>query len=185
MGLTREEIDSGILEYIATGSPRAVEKKLGRKPGFGNRFITNDIVVSRIGYLKKASYVEVNEPVATFAEVEKVLSDHMRGVGDEEEIAKIEDLVDEIQNTFDAASTRVKIADLKLKQKKVRIGAAETLARIHGAFDPKGTGAEDAAAIAKQVIAGLKKSGVKPSYLAEILSKKEVIDVVAEPTESD
>lgn len=139
--------------------------------------------MSRIGYLKKSAQIQAPEPVATFAEVEKVLSDHMRGVGDEEEISKIEDLIDDIQSPFDAATTRVKVADIRLKQKKVKVAAAETLARIHGAFDPKGTGAEDAASIAKQVIAGLKKSGVKPSDLADILAPRhKIIDV--EPVSS-
>lgn len=104
----------------------------------------------------------------------------MRGAGDDEEIQKIEDIVEEIQNPFDAASTRVKIADIKLKQKKVRIAAAETLARIHGAFDPKGTGAEDTSAVVKNIIAGLKKSGIRPSDFAGMLRKPEIIDVKSE-----
>ena len=104
----------------------------------------------------------------------------MRGVGDDEEIQKIEDLMENIQSPFDAASTRIKIADIKLKQKKVKISAAETLARIHGAFDPKGTGTEDTADVVKNIIAGLKKSGVKPSDFVALLRKQEIIDVKPE-----
>ena len=107
----------------------------------------------------------------------------MRGAGDDEEIQKIEDVIEDIQNPFDAATTRVKIADLRIKQKKVRISAAETLARIHGAFDPKGTGTEDTAAVVKNIIAGLKKSGVKPSDFAGMLRKPEIIDVKSERIE--
>lgn len=120
--------------------------------------------------------------MATFAEVEKVLSETMRGSDDDAEIQKIEDVLQEIQSPIDATTARVKVADIKLKQKKVRIAAAETLARIHGAFDPKGTGAEDTADVVKKIIAGLKKSGVKPRDFMELLQKEkpQIIDVESE-----
>jgi ribosomal protein S16 len=106
----------------------------------------------------------------------------MRGVGDQEELDKIEDAIDDLGNPADIANTRLKAADLKLKQKKISIASAETIARIHGAFDPKGTGAEDSASIVKRIVQGMKKSGVKPSDLAEMLAKKtDVIDVESEP----
>lgn len=106
----------------------------------------------------------------------------MRGAGDDEEISKIEDYVDEIQSPEAAANVRVKIADMKIRQKKVKLSAAETLARTHGAFDPKGTGTEDTAQVVEKILVGLMKSGIKPQDFMDLLKKKkpEIIDVESE-----
>lgn len=160
---------------------------MARNPGFGNRFVTNDTVLARMAFLRKASLVKDDSTVATFAEVEKTLTDVMRGAGDDEEISKIEDYVDEIQSPEAAATVRVKIADMKIRQKKVRLSAAETLARTHGAFDPKGTGTEDTAQVVEKILAGLMKSGIKPQDFMDLLNKKKqkVIDVEPESVPRD